>query len=73
MPCSGCSALHGVNPNLKKKVFSKFHDNHQKYCNKLKYMYNTKRYIFNKLDKNQKNQTLNINFHATFADISFLF
>ena len=19
MPCSGCSALHGVNPNLKKK------------------------------------------------------
>ena len=36
-------------------------------------MYNTKKYIFNKLDKNQKNQTLNINFHATFADISFLF
>ena len=21
MPCSGCSALHGVNPNFKKKLF----------------------------------------------------
>ena len=22
MPCSGCSALHGVNPNLKKALFT---------------------------------------------------
>ena len=25
MPCSGCSALHGVNPNLKKKCKYTFH------------------------------------------------
>ena len=32
-------------------------------------MYNTKKHIFNKLDKKGTNQTLNINFHITFVDI----
>ena len=46
MPCSGCSALHGVNPNFKKMHFKGRHDL-QEICIKLEMKYIINRTVHN--------------------------